>query len=117
MANSLTEASQATQLLTQALQLGQTGFELVVQSLHHENIAVQTAAYHLLSDCPEPGIQWARLWYAPYHVLRRQFQVAGITSISENSSYPNLFAITPTARSWSNDLSICLGIQSYAPNL
>ncbi|MBD2089744.1 hypothetical protein H6F67_07740 [Microcoleus sp. FACHB-1515] len=90
---SLAESSQATQLLTQALQLGEAGLDLVVQSLHHPNVAIQTAAYHLLSDRPEPSIQFARLWDAPYHALRPQFQVEGRTAGNDN-----LFAIAPDSQ-------------------
>ena len=98
MANSRAEPFQEIQLLTQALHQGQAGLDRVVQALHDENIFVQTAAYHLLSDRPEPSIQWARLWYAPYHAFRQQFQVAGITAVGQNSRYPNLFAVTPDSQ-------------------
>ena len=98
MANSWAETSQELQRLTQALQQGQAGLEQVVAALHHENIFVQTAAYHLLSDRPEPRIQWARLWYAPYHAFRQQFQIAGKTSVHQNSSYPHRFVVTPDSQ-------------------
>lgn len=82
-------------LLTQAMQLGQAGLDLVVEALHHKAIPVQMAAYEMLRDRPETDIQWQRLWYSPYMVIQSQFDQ--FQTQVERGDFTQ-FAITPDSQ-------------------
>ncbi len=82
-------------LLTQAMQLGQAGLDLVVEALHHKAIPVQMAAYEMLRDRSETDIQWQRLWYSPYMVIQPQFDQ--FQTQVERGEFTQ-FAITPDSQ-------------------